>query len=159
MTQALPISRFWIVALISEGPVCALNLYATWKGVLQAIEEANSASQIVVYYIRATDASRPVISDVTPVAITCAAGGVPAVAHEVLPAGSIEFYSEELEYCKSTMQYQRGSFMTHFIRACLHADGENFQLMLPVLRDIMAKYPLKRPTDVPAPVRPAETSL
>ena len=37
-----------------------------------------------------------------------------------------------------------GSFLRHFLEACLYADFENIEIVEPALRQIMAKYPLRK---------------
>lgn len=142
MIQPLPISRFWLVILIQPGS-CAIHVCAKWESVLQELQDAPN-TKVVVYYIQAHDATRPLISDATNVAVTCAMGGVPT--EDGPHVGDISFYKEELEYVHNSIGHRgRGEgFLGLFIRACSHADGDNFQLLLPALHAIMTKYPLQR---------------
>jgi hypothetical protein len=36
-----------------------------------------------------------------------------------------------------------GSFLEHFLKACLAADTQNWQILLPAMHLIQRKYPLK----------------
>jgi hypothetical protein len=142
MSEALPITRFWLVILIDPGS-CAIHVCAKWESVLQEIHDAPN-TKVVVYYIQAHDVRTPSISDVTNVAVTCAQGGV-AVIDSII-VGDISFYKEELDYLHSKRAGRaNGSFLQAFLAACERADGENFQLLLPALRAIMTKYPLRAP--------------
>jgi hypothetical protein len=37
-----------------------------------------------------------------------------------------------------------GMFLTHFVKACLAADMQNWQIMLPAMHLLREKYPLKK---------------
>jgi hypothetical protein len=56
----------------------------------------------------------------------------------------IQFYPDELDYVNATLS-PRGnddkSFLGTFCDACLRADNENYELLRPVLQQLMQKYP------------------
>jgi len=57
---------------------------------------------------------------------------------------NIQGYPDEVNYVNAVLHPEAkkcGSFMDYFLHACLHADWENYELLRPVLRKIMEKYP------------------
>lgn len=53
-------------------------------------------------------------------------------------------YPDELDYVNAILHplaTKHGSFLTSFCQACLEADSDNYQLLRPVLKVIMLKYP------------------
>jgi len=56
-------------------------------------------------------------------------------------AGSVE---EELEWASKKKEEAPGDFLKSFITAMLYADGENYELLRPVIRQMIEKYPVSR---------------
>ena len=57
---------------------------------------------------------------------------------------NIQFYPEELNYCNAMLHPlapKCGSFLDAFLHACIAADGENYELLRPILLVIRLKYP------------------
>ena len=57
---------------------------------------------------------------------------------------TVQFYPDELNYINAKLHPlapKCGSFLDAFLRACMAADGENYALLRPALREIMMKYP------------------
>lgn len=58
---------------------------------------------------------------------------------------NIQFYTDELDYVNAKTHIFGGidpmSFLGTFLRACLLADSENYELLRPVLAVLMKKYP------------------
>lgn len=55
----------------------------------------------------------------------------------------IQFYLNELDYVNAQLHPAQkcGHFLESFFQSCLRADAENYQLLRPILREFMAKYP------------------
>jgi hypothetical protein len=55
----------------------------------------------------------------------------------------IQSYPEELDYVNACMHptAAHGSFLDAFLQACISADSENYELLRPVLRALIVKYP------------------
>lgn len=62
---------------------------------------------------------------------------------EPLGDGTIQFYPDELDYVNAQLHPAQkcGHFLESFFQSCLRADAENYQLLRPILREFMAKYP------------------
>lgn len=59
---------------------------------------------------------------------------------------NIMFYPAELRYVAAKLLAHApkvGSFLDHFLHACLRADSENYPLLRPALKKIMEKYPVE----------------
>jgi hypothetical protein len=57
---------------------------------------------------------------------------------------NIQGYPDELNYINAILHPeapQVGSFFKTFCQACLAADAENYEIIRPVLRVMMTKYP------------------
>jgi hypothetical protein len=48
------------------------------------------------------------------------------------------------DYLLLKLDENPGSFLTHFLKACLAADSQNWAIMYPVLVQVRQKYPLKK---------------
>ena len=63
---------------------------------------------------------------------------------------NIQCYPDELDYVNAKLhpavREDDSSFLATFLRACLRADAENYELLRPALAEMMKKYP-------PDPVR------
>jgi hypothetical protein len=55
----------------------------------------------------------------------------------------IQLYPSELNYACAKMAENEHSFLSAFCEACLRADGENYELLRPVLHVLMDKYPAR----------------
>ena len=54
-----------------------------------------------------------------------------------------EEYVVYADYVHAKLQEKTGSFLSDFLNACLHADHSNFPLLIPALKVVMDKYPLR----------------
>lgn len=57
---------------------------------------------------------------------------------------TIQFYPDELAYVNAKLHplaSKSGSFVTAFCQAAIAADGENYELLRPVLKKLIEKYP------------------
>lgn len=55
-------------------------------------------------------------------------------------------YSDDLDYVNKKLEEAHEgsqSFLVAFLNACIRADGENYELLRPVLHHFMRKYPLR----------------
>ena len=60
---------------------------------------------------------------------------------------TIQSYPDELDYVNAKLHplaKQSGSFLDAFLRSCLAADFENYEIVRPALAKIMEKYPAER---------------
>ena len=57
--------------------------------------------------------------------------------------GTIQRFPDELDYVNAQLHpgQRCGGFLESFFNSCLRADAENYQILRPVLRDFMVKYP------------------
>jgi hypothetical protein len=57
----------------------------------------------------------------------------------------ITLFPDELDYVNAKLHPLGGtsanSFLYSFLNACLRADGDNYRLLQPILREYMTKYP------------------
>ena len=57
---------------------------------------------------------------------------------------NIQFYPDELDYANAKLHPHAptvGSFLKSFLNACANADFQNYELLRPVLKVMMEKYP------------------
>ena len=57
---------------------------------------------------------------------------------------TIQSYPKELNYCQAILHPKApkvGSFLMTFCQACAFADAQNYELLRPVLKVLMEKYP------------------
>jgi hypothetical protein len=61
---------------------------------------------------------------------------------------TIQCYPDELDYVNAKLRIIEGSFsfVEEVCRACLRADGENYEVVRPLLHHVMRKYPV--PTEL-----------
>jgi hypothetical protein len=57
---------------------------------------------------------------------------------------AIQNYPKELDMVNAMLRVREGSnsFMEYFLKACLHADDENYELLRYVLRILSKKFPV-----------------
>lgn len=58
---------------------------------------------------------------------------------------NIQFYPNELDYVNAKLRpsghTDESSFLGTFLLACTRADSQNYELLRPVLHELMRKYP------------------
>jgi hypothetical protein len=55
---------------------------------------------------------------------------------------NINFYPKELNYVNAMLADPKpGDFLRLFLQACVHADTENYELLRPIVKTFMNKYP------------------
>ena len=61
---------------------------------------------------------------------------------------TIQAYPDELDYVNAKLhpasKIMPGTFLSNFLRACLAADGENYELLRPAVAVFMEKYPAEQ---------------
>jgi hypothetical protein len=58
-------------------------------------------------------------------------------------AVTIQFYPDELDYVNAQLHplSKCGAFLESFFQSCLRADGQNYELLRPILKEFIVKYP------------------
>jgi hypothetical protein len=56
---------------------------------------------------------------------------------------TIQFYPDELDYVNAQLHplVKCGAFLECFFQSCLRADDENYELLRPILKEFILKYP------------------